>query len=180
MSTDIGPELKARRESREISLERAAGDLRLRPGFLRELEECRTAADFPGVYHRLSLRMYARYLGLEIENTRPTRPAEERVRLPSVGHFIRRMGRPPRPPRLSPAQRSRLIGLAKTTSAAVVTILAVGLWSLNAKLSRLNIDETKPRVRAAVPAQAAPLPVLIELPRCTLEEPVRLILGPAL
>jgi hypothetical protein len=86
----------------------------------------------------------------------------------------------PKPPRLSPAQRNRLVSIAKTTSAAIVTVLAIGLWSLNAKLSRLDIDETKPRIRAVVPAKPAPLPVVIEMPRCTLEEPVQLVLVPGL
>jgi hypothetical protein len=73
-----------------------------------------------------------------------------------------------------------LVSIAKTTSAAIVTVLAIGLWSLNAKLSRLDIDETKPRIRAVVPAKPAPLPVVIEMPRCTLEEPVQLVLVPGL
>jgi hypothetical protein len=51
---------------------------------------------------------------------------------------------------------------------------------LNAKLSRLDPDEAKPRARAVLPAKPAPLPVMIELPRCTLDEPVRLILAPGL
>ena len=59
-----------------------------------------------------------------------------------------------------------------------LTVLAIGLWSLNAQLSRLDIDETKPRVRAVVPAKPAPLPVVIEAPRCSLEEPVELVLVP--
>jgi cytoskeletal protein RodZ len=179
MNTAIGPELKALRESRGITLGQAAAETCLRPGFLRELEDCTTAADFPDVYHKLSLRMYARYLGLEVEPARraASRP-DRRPRISPIGLFVRRMGRPPKPPRLSPAQRSRLVGIAKTTSAAVVTVLAIGLWSLNAKLSRLDIDETKPRLRAVVPAKPAPLPVVVEMPRCTLEEPVQLVLVP--
>lgn len=180
MNTAVGAELKALRESKGISLEQAACDTRMRPGYLQELEECRSADDFPDVYHRLSLRMYARYLGLRVENSRRTVPPPETSRFGSVGSFIRRMGRPPKPPRLNPAQRSRLVGLAKVTSALVVIILGVGLWSLNATLSRLDFDESKPRVRAAVPPPQppAPLPVMLEAPRCTLEEPVQLVLVP--
>ena len=175
----IGPELKALRESKGLTLQQAAAETCLRPGFLQELEECNTAADFPDVYHKLALRMYARYLGVEVEPARRATPrASHGPRISPIGLFVRRMGRPPKPPRLSPAQRNRLITIAKTTSAAVVTILAIGLWSLNAKLSRLDIDETKPRVRAVVPAKPAPLPVVIEMPRCTLEEPVQLVLVP--
>ncbi len=178
MSTAVGHELKALRESKGITLEQAAKDTCLRAGFLRELEECNTAADFPDVYHKLSLRMYARYLGIEIENTRRAVRTDEGTRFTPVGMFVRRMGRPPKPPRLSPAQRNRLVNIAKTTSAAIVTVLAIGLWSLNAKLSRLDIDETKPRVRAVIPAKPAPLPIIIEAPHCTLEEPVQLVLVP--
>ena len=178
MSAAVGHELKALRESKGITLEQAAKDTCLRVGFLRELEDCKTASDFPDVYHKLSLRMYARYLGVEIENTRRAVQTGEGTRFAPVVMFIRRMGRPPKPPRLSPAQRNRLVNVAKTTSAAVVTVLAIGLWSLNAQLSRLDIDETKPRVRAVVPAKPAPLPVVIEAPRCSLEEPVELVLVP--
>jgi cytoskeletal protein RodZ len=178
MSTAVGHELKAIRESKGITLDQAAKDTCLRVGFLRELEESSAASDFPDVYHRLSLRMYARYLGIEIENTRRAVRTEEGTRFTPVGMFVRRMGRPPKPPRLSPAQRNGLVNIAKTTSAAVVVILGVGLWSLNAKLSRLGIDESKPRARAVAPAQPAPLPVVIEAPRCTLEEPVQLVLVP--
>lgn len=179
MNTAIGPELRALRESKGLTLEQAAAETCLRAGFLRELEECNTAADFPDVYRKLSLRMYARYLGLEVESPRrATSCHNHSPRISPIGLFVRRMGRPPKPPRLSPAQRNRLISVAKTTSSAVVTVLAIGLWSLNAKLSRLDIDETKPRVRAAVPAKPAPLPVMIEMPRCTLEEPVQLVLVP--
>jgi len=56
-------------------------------------------------------------------------------------NFIRRMGRPPKPPRLDRQQRNRLLTVAKTTSTAVVVVLAVGLYSLNAKLARLSVDE---------------------------------------
>jgi cytoskeletal protein RodZ len=178
MSTAVGQELKALRESKGITLEQAAQDTCLRAGFLRELEECNTDSDFPDVYHKLSLRMYARYLGVEIETTRRAVRTAEGTRFSPVGMFVRRMGRPPKPPRLSPAQRNRLVNIAKTTSAAIVTVLAVGLWSLNAKLSRLDIDETKPRVRAVVPAKPAPLPIVIETPRLTIEEPIQLVLVP--
>ena len=177
----IGPELKALRESKGLTLQQAAAETCLRAGFLQELEECQTAADFPDVYHKLSLRMYARYLGLEFESARRAAPRADRApRISPIGLFVRRMGRPPKPPRLSPAQRNRLISIAKTTSAAVVTVLAVGLWSLNAKLSRLNIDESKPRVRAAIPVKPAPLPIMVTAPTCTLEEPVKLVLVPGL
>ena len=176
----IGPELKALRESKGLTLQQAAAETCLRPGFLQELEECNTAADFPDVYHKLALRMYARYLGVEIEPVarRAAPRASQGPRISPIGLFVRRMGRPPKPPRLSPAQRNRLVSIAKTTSAAVVTVLAIGLWSLNAKLSRLDIDESKPRVRAAVPAKPAPLPVMATPPCCTLEEPVQLSLIP--
>lgn len=178
MDTAIGHQLRLLRESKGLSLEQAARETRLRPGFLRELEECGAAAELPDIYHRLSLRMYARHLGFRVESVRPGTDRRSVRRPAPIGAFVRRMGRAPKPPRLNAAQRSRLIGIAKTTSAAIVIVLGVGLWSLNAKLARLNFDETKPRIRAAAPAPAAPLPVMIETPRCTLEEPVHLALVP--
>lgn len=141
MNPHPGQELKKLRESKGISLEKAAADTCLRAGLLRELEESADMNALPDVYRKLSLRMYARYLGLEFEVTRRATPTNGGVRIMPVGKFIRRMGRPPKSPRLEPGQRNRLLAVAKTTSAAIVVVLVVGLWSLNAKLSRLNLDD---------------------------------------
>ncbi len=155
MSQHTGHELKRLRESKGLTLQQAAKDTCLRAGFLQELEECTDTDDLPGVYRKLSLRMYARYLGLEVPAARCTPVREERVRIAPMGMFIRRMGRPPQSSRKEPAQRSSLFGLAKVTSAAVVVVLGLGLWSLNAKLSRLNIDDLPHRAERAAHATAA-------------------------
>lgn len=180
MSAHIGHELKALRESQGITLDQAARDTCLRPGFLRELEESATNEELPDVYRKLSLRMYARYLGMEVETTRRAVHTSEGTRISPVGLFVRRMGRPPKPPRLDPAQRNRLLTVAKTTSAAVVVVLAVGLWSLNAKLSRLNIDDLAARKAHVVTApEPTPLtPVVVDWPKCELDHPISFGLTP--
>lgn len=123
----------------------------MRESVLRGLEESSPDDLLPDVYQKLSLRMYARYLGMEVEVTRRAAPMPDGVRIAPVG-LLRRMGRAPKAAKLDPAQRSRLLTVAKTTSAAIVTVLAVGLWSLNAKISRLHFDE-KPG--------AAPEPIVV-------------------
>ena len=150
MSEHPGRELKKLREAKGITLEQAARDTCLRAGLLQALEESSDEDLLPSVYQKLSLRMYARYLGLDFEVTRrATRTANGRTRIAPVGVFLRRMGRPAKLSRLDPAQRTRLLTVAKTTSAAGGTVLAVGLWSLNAKISRLHFDEP---AAVAVPA----------------------------
>lgn len=157
MSQKPGRDLKRLRESKGITLEQAAKDTCLRAGFLEEIENCATPDDLPGVYHRLSLKMYSRYLGLEVDPDSCPAAREEKLRIAPTGMFIRRMGRPTKNDRSEPAQRSPIFGLIKTTAAAVVVVLAFGLWSLNAKLSRLNIDDLPNRAeRTAASAPAAP------------------------
>lgn len=139
-----GAELRELRESKGITLEEAAEATCLRAGFISELEQVADYDAIPEVYRKLSFRMYARLLGVEMETTRVAASAGSRkskARLVPITNFIRRMGRPPKPPLLDRQQRSRLLTIAKTTSAAVVVVLAIGLYSLNAKLARLNVDE---------------------------------------
>lgn len=157
MNPHPGQELKKLRESKGISLEKAAADTCLRAGLLKELEESADVNALPDVYRKLSLRMYARYLGLEFEVTRRATPTSEGVRIMPVGKFIRRMGRPPKSPRLEPAQRNRLLAVAKTTSAVIVVVLVAGLWSLNAKLSRLNLDDRPAGAHRHADREAAPV-----------------------
>ena len=160
MSEHPGRELKKLRESKGITLEQAARDTCLRAGMLRELEDCDDVDQLPEVYRKLTLRMYARYLGMDFEVTRrATRTPEGRVHIAPVGFFLRRMGRPPKRPRLDPAQRSRLLAVAKTTSAAIVTVIAVGLWSLNAKISRLHFED-----KPMSPTSEAPQEIVQEVP----------------
>lgn len=159
MSQKPGRELKRLRESKGITLEQAAKDTCLRAGFLEEIENCATPDDLPGVYHKLSLKMYSRYLGLEVAPDSCTPASGEKIRIAPTGMFIRRMGRPPKAARKEPAQRSSLLGFVKATGAAVVVVLAFGLWSLNAKLSRLNIDDLPDRSERAAQAAALAAPV---------------------
>lgn len=188
MNDNPGLELKKLRESKGITLEQAARDTCLRTGLLQALEESAEEDLLPSVYRKLSLRMYARYLGLEVEMTRrAARTPEGRMRIAPMGVFLRRMGRPAKPSKIDPAQRNRLLAVAKTTSAAIVVVLAVGLWSLNAKISRLHFEEPAPHT-AAVPAETAaenlPAPPVAEsLPpdpvKLTLDGPVPVTLVPA-
>jgi len=152
MGQITGQDLKQLRESKGLTLEEAARETCLRAGLLRELEESAGFDTLPEVYQNLSLRMYARYLGLEIEAVRVPVREKAKARIMPVTNFIRRMGRAPKPPRLDRNQRTKLLTLAKTTSAAIVTVLAVGLWSLNAKLSRLNFDEKPAETVHSAPA----------------------------
>jgi len=155
-----GAELREIRESKGITLEAAAESTCLRPGFIKELEEIADYESIPEVYRKLSFRMYAGLLGVEMETTRRALPADTRrskSRIVPMTNFVRRMGRPPKPPVLDRSQRNRLLTIAKTTSAAVVVVLAVGLYSLNAKLARLNVDERAEELAARpLPVEAAP------------------------
>lgn len=160
VETMTGNELREIREAQGITLEQAAEATCLRAGFLKELEEVTDFHSLTEVYQRLSFQMYARFLGLEMETTRRAQPETSRKSkrlIVPMTNFIRRMGRPPKPPRLDRQQRNRLLGIAKTTSAAVVVVLAVGLYSLNAKLARLNVDEkAQDLVAEHVPAEPRP------------------------
>jgi len=186
MGTMTGAELKEIRESKGISVEQAASDTCLRAGFLRELEEVTSSEALSEAYQRLSFRMYARYLGIEMETTRravSSEPGKSRkLSIVPVTNFIRRMGRPPKPPLLDRQQRNRLLTIAKTTSTAVVVVLAVGLYSLNAKLARLNVDEkTTTLAGQLVPAEPRPQLTLFsaqvsDFPHITLEQECALVL----
>ena len=185
MGAMTGAELKELRESKGITLEQAAEATCLRTGFLREIEEVADYEALPEVYRKLSFRMYARFLGVEMETTRlavESKSAKSKLRILPMTNFIRRMGRPPKPPRLDRQQRNRLLAVAKTTSAAVVVVLAIGLYSLNAKLARLNIDERSQEIAARhVPAEPRPQLTLFSAqsslePRIVLEEQCPLVL----
>lgn len=165
MSAPTGLELKKLRESKGITLDQAARDTCMRAAVLGALEEVGHGEDLPAVYDKLSLSMYARYLGVDMEMTRRATRTPEGVRIAPVGVRIRRMGRAAKAPRLDPAQRSRLLTIAKTTSTIVVVVLAVGLWSLNAKLDRLNLDDRPVHAAGETAAPAAPeLPPLETVP----------------
>jgi len=156
MSAPTGLDLKKIRESKGITLEQAARDTCMRSTVLGALEEVGHGEDLPAIYDKLSLSMYARYLGVDMEMTRRATRTPEGVRVAPVGVRIRRMGRAIKAPRIDPAQRSRLLTIAKTASGIVVVVLAVGLWSLNAKLERLNLDDRPVHISetAAAPNEA--------------------------
>lgn len=186
VETMTGKELREIREAQGITLEQAAEATCLRAGFLRELEDVSDFNSLTEVYQRLSFQMYARFLGVEMETTRRAQPEtlrkSKRLIVPMT-NFIRRMGRPPKPPRLDRQQRNRLLTIAKTTSAAVVGVLAIGLYSLNAKLARLNVDE-KAHDLAAQQVTAEPRPQLTlfsaqvgDFPHVDLEQPCALSLN---
>ena len=184
MGQITGQDLKQIRESKGLTLEEAARETCLRAGMLRELEESAGFDTLPEVYQNLSLRMYARYLGLEVEPVRQPVREKAKTRITPVTNFIRRMGRPPKPPRLDRQQRNRLLTVAKTTSTAVVVVLAIGLYSLNAKLARLNIDE-KTEVLAVpqVPVESRPQLTIFsakvaDFPHVVLGENCPLVLSP--
>jgi cytoskeletal protein RodZ len=187
MGPMTGAELRDLRESKGITLEQAAEATCLRVGFLREMEEAADYEAIPEVYQKLSFRMYARFLGIEMETTRRAVRSESRksrINIMPVTNFVRRMGRPPKPPVLDRQQRNRLLTVAKTTSAAVVVVLAVGLYSLNAKLARLNIDERDEETAARhLPAEPRPQLTLLStqsspVPDIVLEDPYPLTLVP--
>ena len=180
-----GSALKDIRESKGITLEEAAEATRLRAGFLQELEEVSDYESIPEVYRKLSFRMYAQHLGVEMETTRLAQPGPSRKSkrlIVPMTNFVRRMGRPPKPPVLDRHQRNRLLTVAKATSAAVVVVLAIGLYSLNAKLARLNVEE-KNEALAASQADMEPRPQLTlfsaqvaDFPRVSIEQPCELSL----
>jgi transcriptional regulator with XRE-family HTH domain len=177
MNTTAGCELKKRREAKGITLDQAARDTCLSVSVLELLESSNVPADsLPEVYQRLSCQMYARYLGVPVKTTRTPQPRPTlRPRRAPLNIVLRGFAGPASFERPAKRQPGRLFALAKATSAAIVVVLTIGLWSLNAKLSRLNIDRVLgesalPIERAksldepAAPAEPPLRPVLIEVP----------------
>ena len=174
MNMQAGPELKKVREARGLSLEEAARDLCLRADVLRELESAEEERSLPDVYRKLSLRMYARYLDVAFNASRD----EHRVELSPVNSCVElaysdRMRDEPAP------KKRRTVGAGTVLAATAVLILTTGLWSLNAKISRLNSDGKPPR--APAPVVSAPAgwsaPRAVNAP-LRLEDTVSLTLTP--
>ena len=159
MNPHPGQELKMSREAKGISLEQAAKDTCLRADILRQLEENDSVDNMPEVYHRLSLRMYARYLEVPVVKSRgPRQPGD--VALSPVDGCVElaysdTMRDAPEP------KKRRVVGPGTVLAVSALIILTTGLWSLNAKLSRLNFEERPERPPAPlVKETAAPrLPV---------------------
>jgi cytoskeletal protein RodZ len=167
MSAHPGQELKKFRESKGISLEQAAKDTCLRTDVLRQLEESEDVDAMPEVYRKLSLRMYARYLGVPVNPSRAPRQAGG-VELSPVDGCVELAYSETMRDEAEPKKR-RAVGPGTVLAATAVLILTTGLWSLNAKISRLNLDERPERTTAPV----AVAPVNLALPT-EAAEPIRL------
>jgi cytoskeletal protein RodZ len=148
MSQLSGEELKEIRESKGVSLEKAAADLCLRPELLRALENSTGSEFLSDTYHRLSLQMYARYLGRTLPGTRPLKSAAREVSLSPVNSCVELAYSDKLDPKVSKPKRRSLRAGAILAAAAIV-VLAVGIWSLNAKLARLTPGPKQTVVEAA-------------------------------
>jgi cytoskeletal protein RodZ len=149
MNLQVSQELKKARESKGLSLEQVARDLCLRADVLRELEDADQERSLPDVYRKLSLRMYARYLGISFNASRD----ESSIELSPVDGCVELAYSEKSKDEKEPKKR-RGVGPGTILAASTVLILTIGLWSLNAKISRLNLDQKQQRT--IVPAAEAP------------------------
>ena len=155
MNLRPGQELKKIRESKGITLEKAAADTCLRTDLLRQLEDEETVDAMPEVYHRLSLRMYARYLDIPVAHTRTGARKAGEVELSPVDGCVElayseSMRSEPEP------KKRRTMGPGTVLALTTMLILTIGLWSLNAKVSRLNVDEKRERPTVVERASLVP------------------------
>jgi cytoskeletal protein RodZ len=178
MNPHPGQELKMSREAKGISLEQAAKDTCLRADILRQLEENDSVDNMPEVYHRLSLRMYARYLEVPVVKSRgPRQPGD--VALSPVDGCVElaysdTMRDAPEP------KKRRVVGPGTVLAVTALIILTTGLWSLNAKLSRLNFEDRPDRLPAPVMTETAvPGPTVQPADRVCLDNALYLTLVPA-
>jgi cytoskeletal protein RodZ len=167
MSAHPGQELKKFRESKGISLEQAAKDTCLRTDVLRQLEESEDVDAMPEVYRKLSLRMYARYLGVAVNQNRTPRQGDG-VELSPVDGCVELAYSETMRDEAEPKKR-RTVGPGTILAVTALLILTTGLWSLNAKISRLNFDEKQERAAA----RAAAEPVNLAAP-AEATDPIRL------
>lgn len=112
----VGPALRKARLHRGVSLAEAARDTRIRPDFIRALEEEEFDVLLGDVYVRGALRSYSQYLGLNADKV--------------VGAYARGIGEP-EPPRPTPngqqpalAHRPPKWGLAVLVAAFVLVLAA--------------------------------------------------------
>lgn len=186
MSQLSGEELKKLRESKGITLDKAAADLRLRGDLLRALESCDGVEILPDIYQKLSLQMYARYLGKSLPGNRPACSTKQKVPLSPPVELAYSTKLDPKVPQT----RRRKFGVATLVAAAALIFLASGLWSLNAKLARLTPKTTPPAVETAATAKTetpdtemvAPTPMtdheILPPEQVTLDEELYLSLTP--
>ena len=178
MNPHPGQELKKSREAKGISLEQAAKDTCLRADILRQLEENDSVDNLPEVYHRLSLRMYARYLEVPVVKSRGPRQPGDFALSPVDGcvelaYSDATRGAP------EPKKR-RVIGPGTVLALTALLILTTGLWSLNAKLSRLNFEDRPERSPAPMVTEtAAPNPPVQPIEGVDLNNALYLTLTPA-
>lgn len=139
MNPHPGQELKKTREAKGISLEQAAKDTCLRADILRQLEENDSVDNMPEVYHKLSLRMYARYLEVPVSKSRALRRPGD-VELSPIDGCVELAYSDTM--RSAPETKKRGgVGPGTVLAVTALIILTTGLWSLNAKLSRLNFED---------------------------------------
>jgi cytoskeletal protein RodZ len=174
MNLRPGQELKKIREAKGITLEKAAADTCLRKDLLRQLEDEETVDAMPEIYRRLSLRMYARYLDVPVAQNRTANREAGEVELSPVDGCVElaysdSLRNEPEP------KKRRTVGPGTVLAVSTLLILTTGLWSLNAKVSRLNFDEKRERVVVVEKASLVP-PVSSESVR--LEDPVNMKLVP--
>jgi cytoskeletal protein RodZ len=140
MNLRPGQELKKIRESKGITLEKAAADTCLRKDLLRQLEDEETVDAMPEIYRKLSLRMYARYLEVPVTQTRTVARGPGEVALSPVDGCVELAYSESLRGESEP-KKHRTVGPGTVLAVSTLLILTIGLWSLNAKISRLNFDE---------------------------------------
>jgi cytoskeletal protein RodZ len=142
MNLRPGQELKKIRESKGISLEKAAADTCLRTDLLRQLEDEETVDAMPEIYRKLSLRMYARYLEVPVNHNRTVARESGDIALSPVDGCVELAYSESLRGESEPKKR-RTVGPGTVLAVSTSLILTIGLWSLNAKISRLNFDEKR-------------------------------------
>lgn len=178
MNPHPGQELKKSREAKGISLEQAAKDTCLRADILRQLEENDSVDNMPEVYHKLSLRMYARYLEIPVSKSRAPRQPGDVELSPIDGcvelAYSETMRDEPE------AKKRRVVGPGTVLAATALIILTTGLWSLNAKLSRLNFEDRPESTQTPVMIEtpAAETPAARPTDRVSLDDALYLTLTP--
>jgi len=175
MSTHVGQELRKVRESKGLTLEQAARDVCLRTELLGALEESAGEdAGLPDIYRKLSLRMYARYLGVSFTTSR----ADGTTELSPVDGCVElaysdKMREQPE------LKKRRTVGAGTVLGVSALLILTTGLWSLNAKLARLNFDERETPAAAEISVTLAARSASAA-PTVNLDDAVFLELAPSL
>jgi cytoskeletal protein RodZ len=142
MNLRPGQELKKIRESKGITLEKAAADTCLRTDLLRQLEDEETVDAMPEIYRKLSLRMYARYLEVPVTHNRTVARKSGDIALSPVDGCVELAYSESMRGESEP-KKHRTVGPGTVLAVATSLILTTGLWSLNAKISRLNFDEKR-------------------------------------